>query len=217
MFSKNFPVYILFSLATLSGCATLNKGPEVPNPYPAITNYESIFAISYGISMVEKLEPTPAPDNDKVKVGDKCPKCDGTGFIYADGSVKEKCWQCEGDGIVNEGDPILTGISEETYHSILIKIDELQKELAERPKYTTEDQYLVRYNNVEYYLDRQKSAFISSSGTTLKIYDWENYNNGRLKVCRNGICTLVPIEKRTVKKVLYDDSSRGQKSQNSTN
>lgn len=67
---------------------TPQPNPTPPNPTPVPT-------------------PTPAP----YKVGDKCPNCD-KGWLTTDSVVKEKCWKCKGDGIINDGDPILSGGTE---------------------------------------------------------------------------------------------------------
>ena len=47
--------------------------------------------------------PSPSPD-DKPKVGDVCPNCDGRG---KSGDGINPCRPCKGDGRVDEGDPIL--------------------------------------------------------------------------------------------------------------
>lgn len=42
--------------------------------------------------------PGPAPD-DKPKPGDKCPNCEGRGYV-GDGRVQVKCQPCDGTGRV---------------------------------------------------------------------------------------------------------------------
>jgi hypothetical protein len=45
-----------------------------------------------------RAAPDATPD-DKPKPGDKCPNCDGRGYV-GDGTVKVKCQPCEGTGRV---------------------------------------------------------------------------------------------------------------------
>lgn len=56
--------------------------------------------------------PIPSPSPSPYKIGDKCPNCD-KGWLSTDSVVRKKCWKCKGDGIINDGDPILTGATEE--------------------------------------------------------------------------------------------------------
>jgi hypothetical protein len=45
-----------------------------------------------------RAAPDATPD-DKPKPGDKCPNCDGRGYV-GDGTVKVKCQPCDGTGRV---------------------------------------------------------------------------------------------------------------------
>ena len=56
------------------------------------------LAVEMARAKVQLSQPAPAPDN-KPKPGDKCPNCDGRGYV-GDGTVKVKCQPCDGTGRV---------------------------------------------------------------------------------------------------------------------
>lgn len=60
--------------------------------------------------------PTPPTPDNKPKIGDKCPTCNGSGKVDGDhdGRPDFDCLDCGGDGRVDSGDPILTTSSPPT-------------------------------------------------------------------------------------------------------
>jgi len=48
---------------------------------------------------VVQLRAAPEVPDDKPKPGDKCPNCEGRGYV-GDGTVKVKCQPCDGTGKV---------------------------------------------------------------------------------------------------------------------
>lgn len=145
--------------------------------------------------MTEAIDPTPAPEPDNVKIGDKCPKCDGTGKIFADGKVAEPCWQCKGDGRADEGDPIVT------------------KSKDEVPRKNAGEELYIEFGGLEYTYFPSGNAFVNlQSSVYYPVKDKEQFDKGNFIMCKNGICQSIPIKKRIVIKVQVNDSTGDKKS-----
>jgi poly(3-hydroxybutyrate) depolymerase len=82
--------FLILSLIALAGCvATLPDDPTI----------SADLACEVARAVVQlRAAPDATPDN-KPKPGDKCPNCDGRGYV-GDGTVKVKCQPCEGTGRV---------------------------------------------------------------------------------------------------------------------
>lgn len=129
---------------SMTGCefqATYDAKPKsVTYHAPPITDESPILAVEIGAK--NTVAPTPAPDNPtpsgKVKVGDKCPNCQGLGQVDYDhdGKMDAKCVACGGDGKVDQGDPILNAsdpvasISKEEFDNFRNSIQDKLKEIA---------------------------------------------------------------------------------------
>ena len=79
---------IVFLLAVAGCMATLPNDPTI--------SADLACELARG---VVQLRAAPAPEDDKPKPGDKCPNCDGRGYV-GDGTVKVKCQPCNGTGRV---------------------------------------------------------------------------------------------------------------------
>jgi DnaJ-class molecular chaperone len=81
--------FLILSLIALAGCiATL--------PNDATISADLACELARG---VVQLRAAPEVPDDKPKPGDKCPNCDGRGYV-GDGTVKVKCQPCGGTGKV---------------------------------------------------------------------------------------------------------------------
>lgn len=106
--------------ALLAAIGMLFPPPDLSNHWrwssASVANSESVTPIPapnpLPIPTPPNPTPVPTPTPSPYKVGDKCPNCD-KGWLTTDSVVKEKCWKCKGDGIINDGDPILSGGTEE--------------------------------------------------------------------------------------------------------
>ena len=75
-------------LVSFAGCvASLPRDPTI----------SADLAVELARGVVQ-LRAAPTPD-DKPKPGDKCPNCEGRGYV-GDGTVKVKCQPCNGTGKV---------------------------------------------------------------------------------------------------------------------
>lgn len=88
---------LLLTLVILLG----TKEPLVLYPY---TDYTPILVWNLAV------HPEEAKPDIAIKVGDKCPICNGQGWL-GDGTIKNPCSHCKADGRVDTGDPILAGES----------------------------------------------------------------------------------------------------------
>lgn len=82
--------FLILSLIAVAGCvATLPDDPTI----------SADLACEVARAVVQlRAVPDATPDN-KPKPGDKCPNCDGRGYV-GDGTVKVKCQPCDGTGRV---------------------------------------------------------------------------------------------------------------------
>lgn len=81
--------FLILSLIALAGCiATL----------PDYATISADLACETARAVVLERAKPDVPD-DKPKPGDKCPNCDGCGYV-GDGTVKVKCQPCDGTGRV---------------------------------------------------------------------------------------------------------------------
>jgi hypothetical protein len=97
-------------ILALCGCNSILPAPEpIHVLVPASNNYEAVMALEVALVTTDtEVGPTP----NKLKEGDKCTNCSGTGKITQDGVPTGDCWMCLGDGIANKNDPILTNPGE---------------------------------------------------------------------------------------------------------
>lgn len=70
--------------------------PPARRDYPTIT---ADIACETAIAVLRLRKPATPEGDNKPKPGDKCPNCDGRGFI-GDGTVRVKCEPCDGTGKV---------------------------------------------------------------------------------------------------------------------
>ena len=83
--------FLILLLVALAGCvATLPKDPTI--------TADLACELARGVVQLRAASPDATPD-DKPKPGDKCPNCDGRGFV-GDGRVQVKCQPCDGTGRV---------------------------------------------------------------------------------------------------------------------
>jgi hypothetical protein len=97
--------------------------------------FDTILGYSIGKTMAERGKPN--NPNNKPKVGDTCPQCDGTGREPGDGTVDIACGQCKGDGRVDEGDPIVSiSTPVQLEEAVTIDVDPFDiADIAEFPVY----------------------------------------------------------------------------------
>ncbi len=82
--------FLILSLIALAGCvATLPDDPTI----------SADLACEVARAVVQLRAAPDATPDDKPKPGDKCPNCDGRGYV-GDGTVKVKCQPCDGTGRV---------------------------------------------------------------------------------------------------------------------
>ena len=81
---------LILSLIALAGCvATLPDDPTI----------SADLACEVARAVVQLRAAPDATPDDKPKPGDKCPNCDGRGYV-GDGTVKVNCQPCDGTGRV---------------------------------------------------------------------------------------------------------------------
>ena len=77
-------------LLAFAGCvASLPRDPSI----------SADLAVELARGVVQLRAAHDATPDDKPKPGDKCPNCDGRGYV-GDGTVKVKCQPCNGTGKV---------------------------------------------------------------------------------------------------------------------
>jgi len=77
-------------LIAVGGCvATLPNDPTI----------SADLAVEMARAKVELSRIAPPAPDDRPKPGDKCPNCDGRGYV-GDGTVKVQCQPCRGGGKV---------------------------------------------------------------------------------------------------------------------
>jgi hypothetical protein len=81
--------FLLVFVVVMAGCvATLPDDPTVSADL-AVETARAVMALR-----AEVAPPAPGP-----RPGDRCPNCDGRGYV-GDGTVKVKCQPCDGTGKV---------------------------------------------------------------------------------------------------------------------
>ena len=81
--------FLLVFVVAMAGCvATLPDDPTVSADL-AVETARAVMALR-----AEVAPPAPGP-----RPGDRCPNCDGRGYV-GDGTVKVKCQPCDGTGKV---------------------------------------------------------------------------------------------------------------------
>jgi hypothetical protein len=82
--------FLILSLIALAGCvATLPDDPTI----------SADLACEVARAVVQLRAAPDATPDDKPKPRDKCPNCDGRGYV-GDGTVKVNCQPCDGTGRV---------------------------------------------------------------------------------------------------------------------
>jgi hypothetical protein len=82
--------FLVVFLIGMVGCvATLPDDPTI----------SADLACEVARAVVQLRAAPDATPDDKPKPGDKCPNCDGRGYV-GDGTVKVKCQPCDGTGRV---------------------------------------------------------------------------------------------------------------------
>jgi hypothetical protein len=82
--------FLILSLIAVAGCvATLPDDPTI----------SADLACEVARAVVQLRAAPDATPDDKPEPGDKCPNCDGRGYV-GDGTVKVNCQPCEGTGRV---------------------------------------------------------------------------------------------------------------------
>jgi hypothetical protein len=82
--------FLILSLIALAGCvASLPDDPTI----------SADLACEVARAVVQLRAAPDATPDDKPKPGDKCPNCDGRGYV-GDGTVKVNCQPCDGTGRV---------------------------------------------------------------------------------------------------------------------
>ncbi len=82
--------FLILSLIAVAGCvATLPDDPTI----------SADLACEVARAVVQLRAAPDATPDDKPKPGDKCPNCDGRGYV-GDGTVKVNCQPCDGTGRV---------------------------------------------------------------------------------------------------------------------
>jgi hypothetical protein len=82
--------FLVVFLIGMVGCvATLPDDPTI----------SADLACELARAVVQLRAAPDATPDDKPKPGDKCPNCDGRGYV-GDGTVKVKCQPCDGTGRV---------------------------------------------------------------------------------------------------------------------
>lgn len=66
---------------------------------PSDPSISADLAVEIARGVVQLRAAPDATPDDKPKPGDKCPNCDGRGYV-GDGTVKVKCQPCDGTGKV---------------------------------------------------------------------------------------------------------------------
>lgn len=82
--------FLCVFLFAVAGCmATLPNDPTI----------SADLSVELARAIVQLRAAPDATPDDKPKPGDKCPNCDGRGYV-GDGTVKVKCQPCNGTGKV---------------------------------------------------------------------------------------------------------------------
>lgn len=83
--------FLCVFLLAVAGCmATLPHDPTI----------SADVSVELARAIVQlRAAPDATPEDDKPKPGDKCPNCEGRGYV-GDGTVKVKCQPCDGTGKV---------------------------------------------------------------------------------------------------------------------
>lgn len=166
---------------------------------PANTDYRGLFGWCCAVDELQSTNPpqpppipTPEPQPLKLALGSDCPKCEG-GKVDGDGdgSYDIDCLACRGDGRCDKGDPIL---------SIGTETREAFKESRSVLKRFSELSQFVRYNNMDYYWNPNTKLFIASNGRTITPpQTFDISRDDRFKVCTPKFCTLVFVQKKSMK------------------
>ena len=83
--------FVIVLMVALAGCvATLPNDPTI--------SADLACELARGIVQL-RAAPDAKPEDDKPKPGDKCPNCEGRGYV-GDGRVQVKCQPCDGTGRV---------------------------------------------------------------------------------------------------------------------
>jgi hypothetical protein len=142
---------LILTSVSLVGCKPDPLPPIVPvavevkAPPSNADDDEAILAISISDVLGNTVNPspdiTPTPGPSPIKVGDKCPVCEGRG---KSGDGIQPCGPCNGDGRVDTGDPVLsTEVAPTTEeHSVVVqhvRQDAFQAWAADLQQQTEED------------------------------------------------------------------------------
>lgn len=222
----------LFSLLLLAGCTSIIKPEPIHVLVPAQTSYDAIFALEVGLASTEDMDTKPTPAPQKVKEGDKCPHCKGTGKLDGDGTVRPECWQCLGDGIANKNDPILTNPGEyvitifgelvENIKSELKKIpgedfepvpppkeEEPAPAVPPRKQYKDVTHFYIFKDNDYYFWNERLHSFISKSGVTIPTPTVGDISSTKfVTICYGDHCLRHDIYKLVSQVEVQDDQPR---------
>ena len=168
---------------TASQAATLKNNYETRAPQ--YNDDSPLIALSLAELQLKKNptpnpSPTPGP-NPNVKIGDICPNCKGRGKLSYDGGGSwTDCTPCGKDGRVDEGDPILSGLS-----------------FSLPEKNQSQVQYYITYEGLDLFWDRTKKHFkdktLSIIVTAFHITDISKEKT--VEFCNpNGKCYILPIK-----------------------
>jgi len=136
---------------------------------------DTILAYSIG-KMISGRGKTPRPDTDKVKVGDTCPQCKGTGREPGDGTVDISCGQCKGDGRVDKSHPFF-GVS----------LEEIKEDMKLR---NPEPDSFPSYQRIEITEEKQKRITVNIEGI---VYTYDHKNGLFYMPDRSRILSIDPI------------------------
>lgn len=185
-------ILLLLFLGCCIGCT------PVPQPIhatiPPQTDYTAVFSWETACIMENETpnpHPEPSPTPDKVKVGDKCPTCYGTG---RSGDGIQPCFQCSGDGKVDEGDPILGNTSPDQSNSsttttrpITILVEEYK------------EKYEVNVDGTVYTWNGLEFVSILGKKITPREQNFSPTSYPYISLCNGTSCRVIPITKRIVR------------------
>ena len=120
------------TIILMCGCNSILPAPEpIHVLVPASTNYEAVMALEVALVTTDTEVAPNTPT--KLKEGDKCTNCSGTGKLTKDGVPTDDCWMCLGDGIANKNDPILTNPGEYVITIFGDMVDGINEQLKQVP------------------------------------------------------------------------------------